>query len=509
MRATTPSFIAEFPLRTSAADERALEVRLEAARHIYNACLDETLKRLALMRQSKDWQAARALTKGKERTALFKATMVRFGFSSASIQKHAEACRDACWIGQHLGSHDTQTTSLRAFKAVQMHAFGKRGRPRFKGKNRLHSVEGKGDAVIRLRWQGEKPVVLWDGLVLPLMLDPRDRDGWQEQALSCRTKYVRILRRSVRGKTLWYAQLVQEGLAPRKERHPVGEGVVGMDIGPSTIAAVSDTDATLESFCPGVADMDREIRRIQRAMDRSRRDTNPDAFNANGTYRKGARIAVRSRRYRALAASKADVERCLAAERKRAHGELANRVLRQGNVIQTEKVNYRSFQKNFGRSVKRRAPSLFVSTLKRKAASAGAEVIEFSTRTTRLSQFSHDTGEYVKKPLSQRWHVFADGSRVQRDLYSAWLARFVGGDKLDASQCKVHWAAAVPLLRRAASGFTQSASGTGFALPHVRKGVGADRLSQGVGRWNEAADAVAQARAAESSGTRTPRTPRL
>ncbi|ALG75643.1 hypothetical protein VY88_27915 [Azospirillum thiophilum] len=511
MRAATPSFIAEFLLRTNAVDERVLAVRFEAAHHIYNACLGEALRRLDLMRQSKDWQSARAMLKGKQRTALFKATMLRFGFFSASVQKHAEACRDACWIGQHLGSHDTQTTSLRAFKAVQMHAFGKRGRPRFKGKNRLHSIEGKGDAVIRLRWQDDRPIMLWDGLALPLKLDPCDRDGWQRQALSCRTKYVRVLRRSVRGKTRWYAQLVQEGLAPRKERLPVGAGIVGLDLGPSTIAAVSDTDATLEPFCPGVADMDRVIRRLQRAMDRSRRATNPDAFNADGTYRRGARIAVRSRRYRVLAAKKAEVERCLAAERKRAHGELANRVLAQGNTIKTEKVSYRSFQRNFGRSVKRRAPSLFVSILKRKAASAGASVVEFATRTTRLSQVSHDTGECVKKPLSQRWHVLADGSRVQRDLYSAWLARFVEQDRLDAFQCALHWAAAEPLLKRAASSFNQSASGAGFALPHVRPGnrggVGADRPLQGEGRWTEAADAVAQAGAAERSGTDTPRTP--
>ena len=107
---------------------------------------------------------------------------------------------------------------------------------------------------------------------------------------------------------------------------------------------------------------------------------------------------------------------------------------------------------------------------------------EFATRTTRLSQVSHDTGEYVKKPLSQRWHVFADGSRVQRDMYSAWLARFVEGDRLAASQCRAQWAAAEPLLRRAASGFDQSVSGAGFARPHVRPsnrgGVGADRPLQ-------------------------------
>ena len=481
MRVATPSFIAEFALRTSAADERALGVRLEAARHVYNACLGEALRRLALMRQSRDWQAARAMPKGKERTGLFRDTILRFGFSAAAIQKHAEACRDACWIGDHLGSHDTQTTSLRAFRAVQMHAFGKRGRPRFKGRNRLHSVEGKGDAVIRLRRQDGRPVVIWDGLAMPLVLDPRDRDRWQEQALSCRTKYVRIVRRTVRGRARWHAQLVQEGLAPRKDRLPIGEGVVGLDLGPSTIAAVSEAHATLAPFCPGVADMHREIRRLQRGMDRSRRATNPDAFNADGTYRRGARIAVRSSRYRALAAATAEVERRLAAERKRSQGELANRVLAQGDVVKLEKVSYRSFQKTFGRSVQRRAPSLFVSILKRKAASAGASVIEFATRTTRLSQFSHDTGGHVKKPLSQRWHVFADGSRVQRDLYSAWLARFVDRDRLDASQCRAHWAAAEPLLRRAASSLDQSASGRGLASPHLRKGVGADRPSQGDG----------------------------
>lgn len=521
MRARTSSFIAEFPLKTTSADERALTVRLDAARHIFNASLDESLRRLDLMRQSKDWQRARAMPKtlgkdvkgkpipNRERAALFKETMARFGFTSAAMQKHAEACRDACWIGDHLGSHDTQTTSLRAFRAVQMHAFGNRGRPRFKGKNRLHSVEGKGDAVIRLRVQDGVHVVLWSNLTLPLMLDPRDRDGWQEEALLCRTKYVRILRRTIRGRVRWYAQLVQEGLAPRKDRLTTGEGVIGLDIGPSTIAAVSNTEATLEPFCPSVMNMDREIRVVQRAMDRSRRATNPDCFNENGTFRKGQKIKSRSRRYRILVTTKADMERRLAAERKRSHGELANRLLTHGNVIKTEKLSYRSFQKNFGRSVKRRAPSMFVSILKRKVAGTGAEVTEFSTRTTRLSQFSHDTGEYVKKPLSQRKHVFSDGSWVQRDLYSAWLARFVEQDKLDASQCAVHWAAAEPLLRRAASGFNQSASGTGFALPHVRKGVGADRPLQEDGCRNEAADAVAKARAAESSGYSPSRTPRF
>jgi hypothetical protein len=54
-------------------------------------------------------------------------------------------------MGEHLGSHDTQTTSLRAFRAVQQYSLGKQGRPRFKGNNRLHSLEAKEVAVILFR----------------------------------------------------------------------------------------------------------------------------------------------------------------------------------------------------------------------------------------------------------------------------------------------------------------------------------------------------------------------
>ncbi|WP_018290407.1 hypothetical protein [Verrucomicrobium sp. 3C] len=95
MRAKTPSFIAEFPLRTTAADEVALSKRLAAARQIYNASLGEALRRLALMRQSKDWQ--HACPDARKRSwmnkagigsptrsdpAAFRKTQERFGFYS-------------------------------------------------------------------------------------------------------------------------------------------------------------------------------------------------------------------------------------------------------------------------------------------------------------------------------------------------------------------------------------------------------------------------------------------
>jgi len=139
MRKKTPSFIAEFPLATTRADERELSIRLDAARQIYNACLGESLRRLDLMRESKAWQAAQAMPKhsaqainksknkaqlkadNKARADAFKAVEDKFEFNSCSIQKFGEQCRDECWIGDHLVSHDTQTTTLRAFRSVEQY----------------------------------------------------------------------------------------------------------------------------------------------------------------------------------------------------------------------------------------------------------------------------------------------------------------------------------------------------------------------------------------------------
>ena len=520
MRSKTPSFIAEFALRTTPADESAMNKRLDAARHIFNACLGESLRRLELMRQSKDWHAARLMPKtigvndkgkpvpNKARAELFKRTQARFEFASASIQKFAEKCRDACWIGYHLGSHDTQTTSLRAFRAVQQYAFGRRGRPRYKSYNRYTSIEGKADAVIRYRAE-PIPAVHWSGLVLPLMLDPVDRFGWQKQVLECRTKYVRLFRRNVNGRTRWYCQLVQEGIAPQK--HDVIEGIVGLDIGPSTIAAVSDSEAFLEQFCPEIAQPWAETRRLLRAMDRSRRATNPDHYAGNGVVKRGAKKWVRSERYKRRQRKLAETERRLAATRKASHGRLANRLLAQGTTIKTEKLSYKSFQKNFGRSVKARAPGMLVEMVRRKAAGAGGGLIEINTRTTRLSQFDHTTGEYVKKPLSQRVHVFGDGvtEQVQRDLYSAFLASCCDQNTLDIRQVLEAWPTAEPLLRRAMSMVTQPTSGKGFAQPHVHSGVREGRPSKRAGRSSEAVDVVAQARATEKPNKRTLRTPAL
>jgi transposase len=81
-----------------------------------------------------------------------------------------------------------------------------------------------------------------------------------------------------------------------------------------------------------------------------------------------------------------------------------------------EKLSHKSFQKNYGKSVSKKASGMFVSILHRKAENAGGKVIEFSTKTTKLSQ-TCQCGNIIKKPLSQRRHICpVCGIKAQRDL---------------------------------------------------------------------------------------------
>jgi putative transposase len=129
----------------------------------------------------------------------------------------------------------------------------------------------------------------------------------------------------------------------------------------------------------------------------------------------------------AIKLNRRERERRLAAERKRSHGELANRILGQGATVKTEKLSYKAWQQRYGKSLKVRAPGMFVRMLERKAATGG-ELIEFATRNTCLSQFCHVD---KKKPSSSGISSFRTERRVGRDLYCAFLARYVQDGCLD------------------------------------------------------------------------------
>ena len=201
----TPSFIVELPLQVRPAQEKRLVARLEAARQVYNACLGESLRRLDLLRQSKAYQAARKLPKGKARSQAFREANRAIGFGEYDLHAYA-APFNHCWLGQHLDINTIQKLATRAFKAVQQYALGKRGRPRFKGRNQMDSVEGKSNAS-GIRWRETR--VEWQGMALEAIID--QDDAVIAHGLQSRVKYVRLVRRKLNGRSRFYVQLVCAG----------------------------------------------------------------------------------------------------------------------------------------------------------------------------------------------------------------------------------------------------------------------------------------------------------
>ncbi len=462
-KADTASFVCELPLVLSPSDERVMAVRFDIARQAYNACLAETLRRLDLMRESKEYQATRKLPHGakgspaaKARAVAFRAVNQRFGFREYDLHAWAAEHIKHEWLGEHLDINAVQKLATRAFQAAQQYAFGKRGRPRFKGRSQLDSLEGRSNDA-GIRWRGDH--VEWWGLRLGAIIDPKD--PVIAHGLQSHIKYVRLVRRKLNGTPRYYVQLVCEGVPYRKEKSTIGQGVMGLDIGLSTIAMVAPDAkvASLEVFCGELRSSQQAIRKLQRKTDRQRRLANPANYNDDGTVKKGVKTWHTSARQRQTEVKLADLHRQQAGYRKSLHGRIVNRLMRLGNVIKLEKVSYRSFQRNFGKSVNFRAPGMFVCELKRKAGNAGIQVDEFPTRPTRLSQVCHNCGTVESKPLSERWHLCDCGIVAQRDLYSAFLASCVEGGRLNADQAKELWSGVDALLQAALSRLEQPASG--------------------------------------------------
>lgn len=457
----TSTFIVEIQMVVSNKDAGVLSSRFEAGRQLYNACLGEAMRRQKLVKQSKKYQKARAIKKSKARTVAFKEANQAYSYSEYDLHSYCTVIRNS-WIEKHIDSNTAQKLATRAFSASEKVAFGQAKKVRFKGKNQLDSLEGKTNKT-GIRWVNE--TLVWGNLQLKPYLttyDPVITHG-----LKSRVKYVRLVRRRINGRTFYYAQLVCEGKPFHKPKNQIGQGTVGLDIGPSTIAIVGDKSAKLTLFASELKNAEKKICQLQRKMERSRRannlnNYNPDFVNKKGkpkkgTVKKGSKKWNNSTTYLKTRTSKANLERELAAHRKSLHGKLVNEILALGDTVKLEKLSYKSFQKNYGRSVGKRAPGEFVSHLKRKAESAGANVIEFSTKTTKLSQTCHQCGSVKKKNLSERIHQCDCGILCQRDLYSAFLAKFVDEKELlQANQAQNAWLGSEPILYAAWRQATQT-----------------------------------------------------
>lgn len=220
----------------------------------------------------------------------------------------------------------------------------------------------------------------------------------------------------------------------------MGTGDVGLDIGTRTIAISSQSDVKILELADRIQNIEDQKKKLLRKIDRSRRATNPENYNEDGTIKKHGNKKVlwnQSNHCIKYQNELKELYRKQADIRKYQHECLANYIISLGNKVYVEKMNFAGLQKRakktekndkgrfkrkkrFGKSLANKAPSMLLTIIDRKLRYYGEKLIEINTSEARASQFNHFDGTYKKKSLSQRWNDF-DGLKIQRDMYSAFL----------------------------------------------------------------------------------------
>ena len=105
--------------------------------------------------------------------------------------------------------------------------------------------------------------------------------------------YNRIIRKYIRNKYKYYVQIVFKGNPPIKLiaetgeiKHYLGTGDVGLDIGTRTIAISSQSDVKILELADRIQNIEDQKKKLLRKIDRSRRATNPENYNEDGTIKK-------------------------------------------------------------------------------------------------------------------------------------------------------------------------------------------------------------------------------
>lgn len=299
------------------------------------------------------------------------------------------------------------------------------------------------------RFQSDEANAVLSYLKNPDKMDADAVNAFIEEARFINTYrpcYAVLVPKLIRGKYRVYLHLTIEGKAKPKydrfgnPRYKYGKGMIGTDIGTQTVAYTSDTEVGLKNLAErgnSIQTSERKERLYYRAMDRSRRATNPHNYNPDGTIKKGKKTWEYSKHYKKLKAKHAELCRIDAVNRHLAINEDVNHIRSLGDTFITEPKNAGKLmkrtkeitvnskgkfnkKKRFGKSIKNRCCGYFQSQTEKKFKVTGGAYIEVPNNY-RASQYDHTADDYIKKKLSDRLYRLQDGTLVQRDWYSSFL----------------------------------------------------------------------------------------
>ena len=354
---------------------------------------------------------------------------------------------EKCLYGNGNILHFSKYGDLPCIRAKQMN----RGIPIFVKDNKLQFKLGRTVFGIKIndRFQTDEVNAVLDYLAEPEIVNNKAVQTLKDESYcidTYRPCYATLVPKLIRGKYRVYLHLTIEGRAKPKydrfgnPRHKYGRGMIGADIGTQTVAYTSDTEVGLKNLSErgrSIQKSERLERLYYRAMDRSRRATNPQNYNEDGTIKKGRKTWRYSNHYKKLKEKHSELCRINAINRQLAINEDANYLRSLGDVFITEPRNAGKLmkrakettvnskgkinkKKRFGKSIKNRCPSGFQAAVEEKFKTTGGTYIEVPN-DYRASQYDHTADDYIKKKLSDRMYHLADGTLVQRDWYSSFL----------------------------------------------------------------------------------------
>lgn len=449
------NYVLTLKLQTSRFHEDLINKRLEIARNIYNANVRELIKRDRKMRHDPIFKTIQSLKSTKEKSAVYKALKDKYEVSKYAMIRFTTPMNRH--FSNNIPADVGHNQAIRAFQAYEKVRYSDGEKMRFKKFGTVNSIEGKSNTGIAYK----KGYILFNPqkanvkCIIPVKF--YKNDTYQEKALHDEIRYCRILKKSIKGRYQYFVQLIMEGTPPNHHIEDFShnnKNTVGIDIGTSTVAVVSKETVILEVLSRHIKQKDKELKRLNRQLDRQRRANNPTKFDDHGRFIKNNDKWQSSKRYLRTKAKRQNVYRSIAEQRRISHQTLANKIVKLGCDVRVEAMRFKGLQakakattinkktgkfnkkKRFGKSLSLNAPALLISEIDKKLKYVNQSIHKVDTYTVKASQYDHIKDEYRKKALNERWNIL-DNEKVQRDLYSAFLIMNTDDtlSKINRNQC--------------------------------------------------------------------------
>ncbi len=479
-------FVLELPLQVEKYQADVLNKRYEQLRQLYNYVQGKLLRQYRYFEQMKEFQACKTIREKRDffrshpflinETLKGNKTPLTVSFDEYSIKGFVEKLAQkpvgpnmtyadlgfTTPILDHLGAsiwaawdkmlYDFKAKRISFKKYGELDSFSSR-RKLVGGKVYFSGMEVHLDTMeLAIKINGKQSNNA-KFITLKILHNPKhaDYELWALKGGVNSVKVVKVVRRLVRSQYKYYVQLTIEGEKPQKGRR-LGKGNVGIDLGPTTVAVSGVNLVSIDKLASKCDDIQEEITRLSRRIDRSRRANNPQNFNEDGTIKRGIKLVWNdSNRYKELRRELAELRRKQAAIRKQQHIERANALLKEGDTFIVEnnpisswttraketKVNENTGKiqkkKRFGKSVANHAPSMFVSILENKVKSLGGDLVKVDTKNA-ASQYDFTNNSFTKHELKERNVTLSNGDTHQRDMLAAFNLQHLQYDEKDDKQ---------------------------------------------------------------------------